>query len=142
MKICKLMLTVVMCACILSSCAKHDHAATPTGVPRGEIWQPQLMYDDVIYYYFATGFNEPLPEGYELVGSVESVDNRNLPTENFEAVRMSVGQEIYACESEEAIFIQFTNGYARFETDEERDEWWEANVKRMKERLESETQTE
>lgn len=102
MKICKLMLTAVMCAVMLSSCARHEHSTTRTGCP----------------------------EGYELVGSVESVDNRNLPTENFEAVRMDVGQEIYVCENEEAIFVKYTNGYARFEIDEETDEIWESVVER------------
>lgn len=128
MKNSKVIILFVLSLFILSSCAKHEPVTTQTGVLRGEIWQKQIMYNDVIYYYLDTGFSEPLPEGYELVGSVESVDKRNVPSGNFEAVRLEVGQEIYACESEEAIFVKYTNGYARFEASEEWDEHWKTYV--------------
>lgn len=124
MKHSKIIILFVLCVFILSACTRHEPVTTQTGVLDGEIWQTQIMYNDVIYYYFDTGFNEPLPEGYELVGSVESVDKRNVPSGSFEAVRLEVGQEVYVGEDGEAIFVKYTNGYARFEASEERDEYW------------------
>lgn len=129
MKICKLMLTVVMCASILSSCAKHDHVTTPTGYPDGEINRPMVMYNDEIYFFDFTGFNEPLPEGYEFVGSVESIDNLELPLENFEAARLQVGQEIYAGD-EELIYVKYENGYAHFQPSEKWLKQWEEIIRK------------
>lgn len=125
MKICKLMLMVVMCACVLVSCAKSEEAPEvtyQTGYPSGEVQQPQIMYNGEIYYYFATGFSEPLQEGYELVGTIEVVDNLEEPTEDFVGARVEVGQEIYDCEETEDIYIKYSNGYARYQKREEREE--------------------
>ncbi|MBP3542886.1 MAG: hypothetical protein J6J86_01530 [Lachnospiraceae bacterium] len=135
MKICKVMLIVVMCICILSSCAKHNHATTPAGDPEGGIWQAQIMYNDVLYFYGDTGYSAPLPEGYELVGCVESMDKHKLPSKNFESVRLEVGQEVYASEEDETvIYVKFTDGYAKLEADEEIEAKWRESMEKISEK--------
>lgn len=94
---------------------KADNSAAPTGHASNEIDQPQVMYDDVVFYYWATGFDEKLPDGYECVGAVEKVDNENSPSENFSGSRVDVGQKIYASEKNSGvIYLDYENGYARF----------------------------
>lgn len=51
-----------------------------TGMDRGVIEQPQVMYNGKMYYYFATGRDEALPEGYEGAGVIDTVDRSDPPT--------------------------------------------------------------
>lgn len=93
-------------------------AETSTGVESGMIEQPQVMYDGYIYYYNATGRDEKLPEGYESAGTIEKVDSKDYPAENFAAagVDIEVGQEIYISTTEKnVIYLKYDSGYARFE---------------------------
>ncbi len=92
-----------------------SQATVQTGYSSEEIQRPQIMYNGQIYFYFATGFDEDLPEGFACVGSVKVVDNTNEPTENFQGARVKVGQEIYASETNsDIIYVKYKNGYARF----------------------------
>ncbi len=92
-----------------------DEATTPTGYPSEEIGQPQIRYNGKVYYYFATGFDDPLPKDYELVGAVADVDNTKAPEQNFHGARVEIGQEIYAHKTEtDIIYIKYENGYAKF----------------------------
>ena len=87
----------------------------PTGYPSGSIQQPQIMYDGLPYFYFATGFDEPLPEGYEYVGDVEEVDNENAPQYDLQGSRVELRQEIYVLPGiHDTIYVKYENGYARF----------------------------
>ena len=92
-----------------------EESTTPTGYPSEEIGQPQIRYGGELYYYFATGFDEPLPRGYRLVGSVTNVDNTQAPDTDFCGARVEVGQEIYASESShDTIYLKYDSGYAQF----------------------------
>lgn len=104
------------CVLAMVGCgAQNEDPTTPTGYPTGKIQQPQIMYNGQVYFYFATGFDEPLPKGYELVGSVAVVDNDNEPTENFHGARVELEQEIYASEANtETVYVKYENGYAQF----------------------------
>lgn len=94
---------------------RDEETVKPTGYPIGSIQQPQIMYDGLLYFYFATGFNEDLPEGYELAGSVAGVKNDEEPTVNFYGARVELGQKIYTAPTNtDIIFVQYENGYARF----------------------------
>lgn len=94
---------------------KSDNNTTPTGYPSNEIDQPQIMYNDTIFYYWATGFDEELPNNYIYVGTVEEVDNETPPSENFVGSRIDVGQKIYADDKKsDTIYVEYENGYARF----------------------------
>lgn len=93
-------------------------AETSTGVESGMIEQPQVMYDGYIYYYNATRRDEKLPEGYESAGTIEKVDSKDYPAENFAAagVDIEIGQEIYISTTEKnVIYLKYDSGYARFE---------------------------
>ena len=97
-----------------------EAATTPTGYPSGEVQQPQILYDGLLYYYFATGFAEPLPAGYESIGNVEAVDNENTPTSDYHGARVEPGQEIYVLPGiHDAIYVKYENGYARFSLKQE-----------------------
>jgi hypothetical protein len=109
-----LLLTFV-CVLALVGCGQNDDPTTPTGYPTGKIQQPQIMYNGQVYYYFATGFDEPLPDGYELVGSISAVDNDNEPTEDFHGARVELEQEVYASASNaETVYVKYKKGYAKF----------------------------
>lgn len=100
---------------LLTACKNGVGTNTPTGYTGNEIEQPQLMYNDNIYYYQATGFDEELPEGYIKAGTIKHVDNENPPSENFNGARVDTGQEIYSSDSDYAIvYVAYGSGYARF----------------------------
>ena len=94
---------------------KSDEPTTPTGYPSEEVQQPQIMYFGQVYYYFATGFDEPLPDGYNCAGIVEVVDNEHTPESECHGARVEWGQEIYALPGiHDTIYVKYENGYARF----------------------------
>ena len=105
-----------ICVLSLAGCG-HQNAdsTTPTGYPTGKIQQPQIMYNGQVYFYFATGFDEPLPDGFELVGSISVVDNDNEPTEDFHGARVELGQEVYASEANaDMVYMKYEKDYAQF----------------------------
>ncbi len=114
----KLIAIVLPLVCVLAlvGCGhQNESPPTPTGYPTGEIQQPQIMYNGQVYFYFATGFDEPLPDGYELVGSIAVVDNDNAPTENFHGASVELEQEVYASEANpETVYVKYEKGYAQF----------------------------
>ncbi len=119
----KLIELVLALACVLAlvGCGHQIEGSTApsstaqTGYPTGEIQQPQIMYNGQVYFYFATGFDKPLPDGYVLVGSISVVDNDNAPTEDFHGARVALEQEVYASETNaETVYVKYEKGYARF----------------------------
>lgn len=106
----------LICVLPLIGCAhQNEDSTTPTGYPTGKIQQPQIMYNGQVYFYFATGFAEPLPDGYELMGSISGVDNDNEPTEDFHGARVELGQEVYASEANtDTVYMKYEKGYAQF----------------------------
>lgn len=97
-----------------------EEPTAPTGYPSGELQQPQIMYDGLIYYYFATGFDEPLPAGYECVGEVAEVDNVSIPQNDFQGARVELLQEIYVLPGiHDTIYVKYDDGYARFSLKEQ-----------------------
>ena len=112
-----LILTLTCLFGLIGCVKKTEENITPTGYPTGEIQQPQIMYNEQIYLYFATGFDKPLPDGYMLVGTVESVDDTNGPEKDFAGARVEVGQEIYAdLKVSNLIYVKYEKGYAEFKT--------------------------
>jgi len=108
---------VLALACVLAlvGCGQNEDPTTPTGYPTGKIQQPQIMYNGQVYFYIATGFDEPLPDGYELVGSIAAIDNDNAPAEDFCGARVELGQKVYASEANtETVYVKYEKGYAKF----------------------------
>lgn len=71
-----------------------------------------------MYYYFATGRDEALPDGYESAGVIDTVDRSDPPTKNYSAagIDLKIGQEIYISkEAKNVIYLKYDSGYARFE---------------------------
>ena len=94
---------------------QNEFSASPTGYSTGTIQQPQIMYNGQVYFYFATGMDEALPDEYEFAGSISAVDNDNEPTEDFHGARVELGQEIYASKvNTETIYVKYEKGYAKF----------------------------
>ena len=112
------LILTVLCLIAVAGCSRSNEGATAqTGYPSGEVQQPQVMYQGKLYFYFATGFDEPLPDGYEYAGSIETVDNINGAVQDFWGARVDVGQKIYASDDNSAvIYVEYKNGYARFFT--------------------------
>ncbi len=76
------------------------------------------MYDGALYLYSANGFDVPLPEGFVLVGSVQSVDNTNVPTQDFAGSLVEVGQKLYASPEESSIYLEYSDGFGEFVPEE------------------------
>ncbi len=93
-----------------------ENELSETGYPSGEVQISQVMYNDIIYYYTASGFDNPLPDGYELVGEVNKVDNKQEPSVNWCGSRVDIGQKIYVSENAALIYLEYENGYAEFAT--------------------------
>ena len=93
-------------------------SSTPTGYPTGSVQRPQIMYDGTLYLYSAKGFDEPLPEGFSLVGSVQCVDDANAPTRDFAGSLVEVGQKIYASPENSSIYVEYTDGFGEFVPEE------------------------
>lgn len=99
---------------------RKDEPTASTGSPSEEAQQPQIMYDGLLYFYFATGFDEPLPDGYECIGNVEVVDNEDTPKYDFHGAQVELGQEIYVLPGiHDTIYVKYEGGYARFSLREE-----------------------
>ena len=114
-KLIALFLALTLVLGLVGCSGQNEDPSTPTGYPTGKIQQPQVMYNGQIYFYFATGFDEPLPDGYALVGSITVVDNDNEPTEDFHGARVELGQEVYASEANtETVYVEYEKGYAQF----------------------------
>ena len=105
---------VLACLFALFGCNKTSGEPTPTGYPSGEVQRQQVMYNGVIHYYSATGFDEPLPDGFKLVGEVKEVDNKHEPSVDWCGSRVDIGQKIYASESSSSIYLEYEHGYAKF----------------------------
>lgn len=109
------LLITVLSILVLAACQPKDNPSTPTGYGPGEIDQPQIMYNDAIYYYNWTGFDEKLPEYYVKVGTIVGVSNVNIPEDSFCGAQVELGQEIYALDdNQDCIYVKYTKGFARF----------------------------
>ena len=108
-------LLIMLCLLGLSGCNPNHDEPTPTGYPSGEVQRPQIMYNGVIYFYTADGFDHPLPDGYEQVGEVKKVDNRQEPVEDWCGSRVEVGQKIYVSNDTATIYVEYETGYAEFD---------------------------
>ena len=111
-----LMLVVIMVfmftGCV--SANKEQGQSQPTG-DGSNISQPHVFYNNGLYAYYATGFDEDLPEGYELVGQIIAEDNSVLPTEELVGCQIDVGQNVYAFkENPESIYVEYETGCALF----------------------------
>ena len=89
----------------------------PTG-PTGDgnnIDQPHVFYNNGLYAYYATGFDEDFPEDYELVGQIRTENNSMPPAEELAGCQVDVGQNVYAHkENPESIYVEYETGYALF----------------------------
>lgn len=109
------LLIITLSILLLAACQQTEHPPTPTGYNPGEISQPQIMYNDVIYYYNWTGFDEELPDNYKKVGTVIHVNNIDVPNSNFYGARVELGQEIYYLDDKpDCIYVKYESGFARF----------------------------
>lgn len=114
----KMFLFVWIIACLsgLAGCSPENNGETdPTGYPSGEVQRQQVMYNGVVYVYTASGFDNPLPDGYVLVGEVKEVDNRQEPVKDWCGSRVDVGQKIYVSDDASVIYLEYETGYAEFE---------------------------
>ena len=132
------LLFVLSCVLVLAACGGNeaddteiaetgsDEPTAPTGFPSGEVQQPQIMYNGQVYYYFATGFDDSLPDGFSCAGMVEAVDNEHTPESEYQGARVERGQEIYALPGvHDRIYVKYENGYARFSLRKENESYAE-----------------
>ena len=112
----KSILLLLLSIMLLSACTPHNTGSLQsTGYPSGELQQPQIMLNGKIYYYTASGFDLPLPEGYTVAGEILSVDSVNPPAENFHGGRVEVGQKVYiSSPATDSVYLQYDSGYALF----------------------------
>ena len=113
----KMLAIILVLTCLLGlvGCNKsQDDEPTPTGYPSGQVQRQQVMYNGVIYYYTANGFDNLLPDGFELVGAVKEVNNDQEPSDDWSGSLVDVGQKIYAATNSSSIYLEYESGYAEF----------------------------
>lgn len=118
-----LLLLIFACLFTLTACKSvnsNNREETSTGLPSDYIEQPQVMYNNTIYFYYATGRDEVLPDGYSLVGTIEEINSKKSPDKNFYAagVDLYTGQEIYVNpDSPDIIYLKYDTGFRKFMTE-------------------------
>lgn len=105
-----LVVLLLFCGCG----AKTAQDTQPTGHASG-IQQPQVMYQGIVYYYQATGFDEKVPDTFSLVGTVKEIDNDAPPEKNWCGSLVTVGANIYADKSNpDCIYVEDSQGISIF----------------------------
>lgn len=100
------MLSVLMLFSFVA-CTSGGDTAKETGYPSGEVQHQMLFVDGKLYTIDSTynmeNKSEPTAdselEKMEYIGEVESIDNLNAPSKDFQASRMSIGDKIYIDEN-------------------------------------------
>ena len=81
--------------------ACHKEELVPTGYPSGEVQRPFLVYHGTLYVYADELLEHTaLPLNCSEIGRIASVDNKNMPQEDFAASRMDVGTVLYSTDEE------------------------------------------
>ncbi len=122
-KLCMMLVIAFAVMSVISGCSAlqtkgKDKTPEPTGYAAGEVQRTTVFYDGKLYWYDSDGFDKALEKGFEMVGEVEKIDNKNLPAEEFCGSRIDMEQEIYANPADATrIFVKYDKGYAVFKTE-------------------------
>lgn len=81
---------------------------TPTGYPADQVQNDCVFYDGVIWFH---GWGSNLTSSMEEVGKIESVDNYHLPTNEFAASHLRLGDKVFVLEEDGKmrLFVQRTD---------------------------------
>ena len=106
----------------------------PTGYASDEIQAELIFVNDRLYVNAPVYADDDdisndghLPTGYERVGEVTHVENKEEPDQDYEAAHVEIGTEIYVNASEpEYIYVKYTDPehYRRFTLASEVTAWW------------------
>ena len=99
------------------SSAETDSSESPTGYSSGRLQREFLYYKGTVYVY-AASYVKTLPDHYLKVGEILSVDNENMPTSDFQAANLEIGEEVYTFEGSETatdMYIIVKRSEDRFE---------------------------
>lgn len=101
------MTVLLSAAFLLASCGKAEPELEPTGYPTGQIQLTYLFFGGELYLY-SDGTVKLSDETLEPVGKVEKTDNVSFPNEEFEASRLTEGQEIFrkASGSDDKLYVR------------------------------------
>ena len=104
--------------------ANGEPDVTPTGYPNGEVQRQFLFYNGTLYVFINEGIRA-LPEGWQEVGTVKSVDNKARPAEEFAATRLEVGMKVFAKEGTDLLYVQEAeHEFGKFEPAGENADVW------------------
>ena len=106
-----LIVIILLCACA----SEKPSDPMPTGYSSTGVHQPQIMYNGIVFYYQATGYDDELPSTFQFVGTVEKNDDNTPPTENWYGSLVTAGNKIYADSScNDCIYLESEQGFAKF----------------------------
>ena len=114
-----LIVLTIMCL-VFTSCSvfiSRETSETPTGYPVEQLQREFVFFNGKVYVY-ADSCLASLPEHYVKVGVVQSVDNVNLPTSDYQAAHLEIGNEIYTFKGTETstdMYIIVKRSHDRFE---------------------------
>lgn len=89
--------------------SKPQGELEPTGYPTGEIQYTYVFYDGQLYWYEAAVFTLD-KEKMSYIGTVQSVDNIELPDEDFEASRLGLGTVLYKDNKYDYLYAAWGDG--------------------------------
>lgn len=95
----QIILYILVSSCLmLFGCAagvEEQSSVDDMGYSSGTVQIECVMVNDQLFQYSDEGWMSDIPKGYKKIGTILQVDNSNYPTENYNAGRLSVGDEIY-----------------------------------------------
>ncbi len=93
--------------------ASDDKAKTPTGYPKGEVQRAYLYLRGKLWEP-ADELPEPrLDAAYVLVGQIESVENKHVPSKEGAAAHLQIGQKLFGNEKNDVLFLEMADGRYR-----------------------------
>ena len=99
-------------ACTTSKAADPPAGATleaPTGYAKSEVQRVCLFYNGTLYYDLETTLT--LPESTHQIGEIVSNDDFTIPSEQFAAAHLKVGDHVYASDPTKELYVMHGTRY-------------------------------
>ena len=104
---------------VTSSSQSGDAGNDPTGLSSGMISPPQVRIKGIVYVYHYNGRKERLNDDYEIIGTINDVNDYEIPKDDCCAggreLDLQVGQEILGLKQNDSVIaVKCEDGYYMF----------------------------
>lgn len=104
---------------VTSSSQSGDAGSDPTGLSSGMISPPQVRIKGIVYVYHYNGRREQLNDDYEIIGTINDVNDYEIPKDDCCAggreLDLRAGQEIFGLKQNDSVIaVKCKDGYYMF----------------------------